>query len=75
MIWMLPLETLPGWPEAPVWSLGHLLLIILVLPVLTAVVISVLTFTPTWKRLARESNEVSGELVTTEASTTPRRSA
>lgn len=46
MNWMLPLETLPGWPEAPHMSDFHLLFLILIAPLAVAVVVSVLAWTP-----------------------------
>lgn len=50
MEWMLPLETLPGWPEAPAFSPAHLLLIALILPLATGIVIALLAWAPTWFR-------------------------
>lgn len=69
MDWMLPLETLPGWPEAPEFSAAHLILIAGVLPVATAIVIAVLAFTPTWVRRYRGESEPGGELVPQHAAT------
>ena len=68
MLWMLPLETLPGWPEAPPLAVGHLLLIILVLPAVTGLVIAILTFTPTWLRRSREGQETGTEVATVDHS-------
>lgn len=53
MDWMLPLETLPGWPEAPAFSLAHLILIALILPLVTGSVIALLAWTPTWSHRIR----------------------
>ncbi|MDO5736971.1 MAG: hypothetical protein Q4P15_10905 [Propionibacteriaceae bacterium] len=53
MNWMLPLETLPGWPEAPEVSSGHMWLLLLVGPLAMAAVIALLGFTPALGRRFR----------------------
>lgn len=71
MDWLLPLETLPGWPEAPEFSAAHLILITAVLPVVTAIVIAVLAFTPTWARRFRGETPTGGDLVARHGITPP----
>ncbi|TRY19686.1 hypothetical protein FOJ82_02020 [Tessaracoccus rhinocerotis] len=46
MNWMLPLETLPGWPEAADVSYSQLLFLILIAPLAVGVVVSLLAWTP-----------------------------
>ena len=58
MNWMLPLETLPGWPDAPAVSSGHMWMLLLVGPLAMAAVIVLLGFTPALGRRFR------GELAT-----------
>lgn len=53
MNWMLPLETLPGWPEAPDVSSTHMLLLMFVAPIAVGVVIALLVFTPALGRRFR----------------------
>lgn len=71
MDWLLPLETLPGWPAAPEFSAAHLILIVAVLPVMTAIVIAVIAFTPTWARRYRNETAAGGGLVARHGSTPP----
>lgn len=61
MNWLLPLETLPGWPEAPAVSTTHMLFLLLIGPLLVGVVFAVLAFTPAFGRRFR------GELTADEA--------
>ncbi len=53
MNWMLPLETLPGWPEAPDVSSTHMLLLLFIGPIVAGAVISLLVFTPALGRRFR----------------------
>lgn len=53
MNWFLPLETLPGWPEAPDVSTTHMLLLLFVGPIVAGAVISLLVFTPSLGRRFR----------------------
>lgn len=53
MNWMLPLETLPGWPEAPDVSSTHMLLLMFIGPIVFAAVVSLLVFTPALGRRFR----------------------
>lgn len=53
MNWMLPLETLPGWPEAPEVSTAHMMLLLIIGPLAVGLVISLLAFTPALGRRFR----------------------
>lgn len=53
MISLLPLETLPGWPEAPEVSTSLLLWLTVLGPLAVGVIIALLTFTPTLARRFR----------------------
>lgn len=53
MNWMLPLETLPGWPEAPDVSTTHMLLLMFGAPIAVGAVIALLAFTPALGRRFR----------------------
>ena len=53
MNWMLPLETLPGWPEAPDVSITHMLFLLFVGPLAFGAVIALLAFTPALGRRFR----------------------
>lgn len=53
MNWFLPLETLPGWPEAPAVSSTHMLLLLFIGPIVAGAVISLLVFTPALGRRFR----------------------
>ena len=61
MNWMLPLETLPGWPEAPDVSATHMLFLMFLGPLAFGAVIVLLAFTPALGRRFR------GELTTDES--------
>ena len=54
-----PLETLPGWPEAPEVSNAFMLMLILVGPLLVGVVVALLVFAPQLARRAGGSKELS----------------
>ncbi len=53
MNWMLPLETLPGWPEAPDVSVTHMLFLLFVGPLAFGAVIALIAFTPALSRRFR----------------------
>ena len=53
MNWLLPLETLPGWPEAPAVSATHMLFLMLIAPLAIGVIIAVVSFTPALGRRFR----------------------
>ena len=53
MNWMLPLETLPGWPEAPDVSATHLLFRMFLGPLAFGAVIVLIAFTPALGRRFR----------------------
>ena len=53
MNWFLPLETLPGWPEAPAVSSTHMLLLLFIGPIVVGAVIALLVFTPALGRRFR----------------------
>ncbi len=53
MNWMLPLETLPGWPEAPDVSATHMLFLLFLGPLAVGAVITLLAFTPALGRRFR----------------------
>ncbi|MFV0429507.1 MAG: hypothetical protein ACK5KO_08790 [Arachnia sp.] len=55
MVSLLPLETLPGWPEATDPSLGFLLILCLFAPLAVGVVVAVIGFAPTLARRAEVS--------------------
>ena len=61
MNWLLPLETLPGWPEAPDVSVAHMLWLMFLGPLAVGAVITLLAFTPALGRRFR------GELTADEA--------
>lgn len=54
MLPMLPLETLPGWPEVTDPGVGMVLLILVGLPLAISIPIFLLTIGPTWFRQGRE---------------------
>ncbi|RMB57501.1 hypothetical protein [Tessaracoccus antarcticus] len=58
MNWLLPLETLPGWPEAPAVSSTHMILLMGIAPLAVAAIVAILAFTPALGRRFR------GELAT-----------
>lgn len=58
----LPLETLPGWPEADPVSNSWMLLLLFGLPLATGVVIALLTFAPTLAKRFRTESGPSLEL-------------
>lgn len=53
MNWLLPLETLPGWPEAPEVSLSHMLMLMYVGPLAVGVIVALIAFTPALGRRFR----------------------
>ncbi|MGV8846160.1 hypothetical protein [Tessaracoccus sp.] len=53
MNWMLPLETLPGWPEAPAVSTPHMLMLMIGAPLAVGVIVALLAFTPALGRRFR----------------------
>lgn len=53
MNWMLPLETLPGWPEAPDVSAIHMVFLMFLGPLAFGAVIVLLGFTPALGRRFR----------------------
>ena len=53
MNWMLPLETLPGWPEAPDVSATHMVFLLFVGPLAFGAVIALIAFTPALGRRFR----------------------
>lgn len=53
MNWMLPLETLPGWPEAPDVSAAHMLFLLFLGPLAFGAVIVLIAFTPALGRRFR----------------------
>ncbi|MGO1385559.1 MAG: hypothetical protein ACTHWA_06315 [Arachnia sp.] len=59
MNWMLPLETLPGWPEAPDVSATHMLFLTFLGPFAFGAVIVLIAFIPALSRRFR--GEVVGE--------------
>ncbi len=63
MNWMLPLETLPGWPEAPDVSVMHMMFLLFIGPTAFGLVIVLIAFTPALGRRFR------GELTADEAPT------
>ena len=71
MDWLLPLETLPGWPEAPEFSAAHLILIAGVLPVVTAILIAVLALAPGWARRSRGETAAGGDVAVRPGDTRP----
>ena len=58
MNWMLPLETLPGWPEAPAVSPSHMVFLMVLGPLAVGAIMTLLAFTPALGRRFR------GELAT-----------
>lgn len=57
MIPLLPLETLPGWPEAPEMSNAYLFMLLLGAPLIVCVVVALITWTPTLARRFRGEQE------------------
>ncbi len=53
---MLPLETLPGWPEAPEPSLLLMLMLTIIGPLAVGVVVTAIFFGPQLARQARSSD-------------------
>ena len=53
MNWLLPLETLPGWPEAPAVSSTHMILLMVIAPLACGVIVALLAFTPALGRRFR----------------------
>ena len=53
MNWLLPLETLPGWPEAPDVSAAHMLWLMFLGPLAFGAVIVLVAFTPALGRRFR----------------------
>lgn len=53
----LPLETLPGWPEAPEVSAAFYWLLLIIGPLALGVVVALLTWTPKLSRAARHQPE------------------
>lgn len=49
----LPLETLPGWPEAPEVSTSFMLMLLFIAPLVVGVIVAVLAFTPALGRRFR----------------------
>lgn len=64
MISQLPLETLPGWPEAPEVSDAWMWLLMVIGPLLVTVVVTLLGFAPSLaKRDRSESKELTSSSV------------
>ena len=62
---MLPLETLPGWPEAPGYSAGFYLMLMIIGPMAVGVVVALLAWVPKLSaRAKREADQPSNELTT-----------
>lgn len=57
MNWLLPLETLPGWPEAPEVSAASQLMLMVIGPLAVAVIVAILTFTPKLSRRFRGADK------------------
>ena len=53
MNWLLPLETLPGWPEAPDVSAAHMLWLLFLGPLAVGAAIALIAFTPALGRRFR----------------------
>ncbi len=66
MNWLLPLETLPGWPEAPEASGFSMVMLMLIGPLLVGVVVALITFTPTLSRRFRTETSGSREVALTD---------
>ena len=76
MNWMLPLETLPGWPEAPEVSTADQLLLMIVAPLALAVIVGVIAFTPKFSRRFRgEDPEAGTDVARREPTHAPEHSA
>lgn len=63
-MFLLPLETLPGWPEAPELSAGFYIMLMIILPLVFGLVTTLLAFAPQLarrfrKEAASESMEIS----------------
>lgn len=56
MLAMLPLETLPGWPEAPDPGLAEMLAICLGIPLAITVPLLLFILGPTWLRQTRATS-------------------
>ncbi|GAB3820542.1 hypothetical protein GCM10028820_26840 [Tessaracoccus terricola] len=76
MNWMVPLETLPGWPEAAEVSYSHLLFLILIAPLVVSAIVAVLAWTPTWAARFRGEEPATGtEVARREQAPTPEHAA
>lgn len=58
---LLPLQTLPGWPEAPVPTLGEGLIIMLGIPGAIGVLITAMIMGPLWLKRSRDTGAVPSE--------------
>lgn len=56
MLAMLPLETLPGWPEVPDPGLAAVLVILVGIPLALAAPLFLLTVGPAWFRQTRATS-------------------
>lgn len=63
MFALLPLETLPGWPEAPEVSTSYLFMLIVGGPIILGLIVALLTFTPTFARRFRNQTAETGSEV------------
>lgn len=61
---LLPLETLPGWPEAPEVSTAFYWLLLVIGPLALGAVIALLTWVPRLNRSAREQQSESTDVTT-----------
>ncbi len=53
----LPLETLPGWPEAPEVSTAFYWMLMIIGPLALGAVVALLTWVPRLSRAARQQSE------------------
>ncbi len=63
MLAMLPLETLPGWPEAPDPSLWMVLAILVAIPLAITIPVLLIHLGPTWFRQTRATKLEPGSAV------------
>lgn len=63
MFALLPLQTLPGWPEAPEVSSSFLFMLIIGGPIILGLIVALLTFTPTFARRFRNQTAEPGSEV------------
>lgn len=53
---ILPLETLPGWPEAPQLSAGFYVMLMVILPLAVGLVVTLLAWAPSLARSFRKES-------------------